>query len=117
LKRESKYLPRTSSLEGESRLNEEYADSAGGFDGSSTTSESVYTEKHDICSIDYSAANNLAAASEDCSSSSHMGNLEAVESSILDLKLKVNCLQNDSDEIGVETKHLSEQIAAEISSG
>ncbi|WJX32629.1 hypothetical protein P8452_20931 [Trifolium repens] len=117
LKRESKYLPRTSSLEGESRLNEEYADSAGGFDGSSTTSESVYTEKHDICSIDYSAANNLAAASEDCSSSSHMGNLEAVESSILDLKLKVNCLQNDSDEIGVETKHFSEQIAAEISSG
>ncbi|CAJ2644321.1 unnamed protein product [Trifolium pratense] len=117
LKRESKYLPRTSSLEGESRLNDEYADSAGGLDGSSTTSESIYTEKHDICSIDYSAANNLAAASEDCSSSSLMGNLEAAESSILDLKLKVNSLQSHSDEIGVETKLFSEQIATEISSG
>jgi len=162
LKRESKYLPRTSSLEGESRLNEDYADSAAGFDGSSTTSESVYTEKHDTheveslkstmsgdlgvlslgqspqrekgeapdnqfppqdnawahgWSIDYSAANNLAPASEDCSSSSLKGNLEAVESSILDLKLKVSCLQNHSDEIGVETKLFSEQIASEISSG
>ncbi|CAI8597472.1 unnamed protein product [Vicia faba] len=165
LKREPKYLRRTSSLEGEAGLNEEYADSAAGFDGSSTTSESVNTEKHDICSthevdslksavsgdlgalslgqspqrekgeapnnqfppqdnawahgwsIDYSATNNLVAASEDFSSSSLNGSLEAVESSILDLKLKVNCLQNHSDEIGAETKLFSEQIVAEISSG
>ncbi|XP_012567357.1 uncharacterized protein [Cicer arietinum] len=165
LKRESKDLLRTSSIEVESGLNEEYADSAAGFDGSSTTSESVYTEKHDICSmhevdslkstisgdlgvlslghspqpekgeapdnqfpsqgnarvhgwsLDYSAANNLAVASGDCSSSSLKGNLEAVESSIVDLKLKVNCLQHHADKIGVETKLFSEQIAAEISSG
>ncbi|RDX92958.1 hypothetical protein CR513_24844 [Mucuna pruriens] len=154
LKRESKDLPRISSLEGESGVNEEYADSAVGFDGSSSTSESIYTEKHDISSthevdslkstvsgdlgglslsqspqpekgeapdnqfpsqgsdwvhgwsVDYSAANNLAAASEDSSSSRLKGNLEAVSS-----------LQNHADEIGVETHKFSEQIAAEISSG
>ncbi|XP_058787683.1 uncharacterized protein LOC131662024 [Vicia villosa] len=165
LKRESKYIRRTSSLEGEAGLNEDYADSAAGFDGSSTTSESVNTEKHDICSThevdslkstisgdlgalslgqspqlekgeapdnqfppqdnawahgwskDYSVADNLVAASEDYSSSSLKGSLEAVESSILDLKLKVSCLQNHSDEIGAETKLFSEQIVAEISSG
>ncbi|XP_027334384.1 GRIP and coiled-coil domain-containing protein 2 isoform X2 [Abrus precatorius] len=161
LKRESKELPRISSLEG----NEEYADSAAGFDGSSTTSGSIYNEKHDISSthevdslkstvsgdlvglslsqspqpekgeatdnqfpsrgsdwvhgwgVDYSAANNLAAASEDSSSSKLKGNLEAVESSILDLKLKVSSLQNHADEIGVETHKFSEQLAVEISSG
>ncbi|XP_027904494.1 putative leucine-rich repeat-containing protein DDB_G0290503 [Vigna unguiculata] len=165
LKRESKDLPHLSSLEGESRINEEYADSAAGFDGSSSTSESIYTEKHDISSahevdslkstvsgdlgglslnqspqpdkgeapdnqfpaqgsdrvhgwsIDYSAADSLAAASEDRSSSRLMGNLEAVESSILDLKLKVSSLQNHADEIGVETHKFSEQLATEISSG
>ncbi|KAG5034639.1 hypothetical protein JHK87_009549 [Glycine soja] len=165
LKRESKDLPRISSLEGESGVNEDYADSAAGFDGSSSTSESIYTEKHDISSthevdslkstisgdlgglslsqspqpekgeapdnqfpaqgservhdwsIDYSAANSLAAASEDRSSNRLMGNLDAVESSILDLKLKVSSLQNHADEIGVETHKFSEQLAAEISSG
>lgn len=165
MKRESKDLPRISSLEGESGVNEEYADSAAGFDGSSTTSESIYTEKHDTSSmhevdslkstisgdlgalslsqspqpekgeasdiqfpsqsnarvhgwsIDYSAANNFVVASEDSSSSSLKGNVEAVESSILDLKLKVSCLQNDADEIGVETKKFSEQLTAEILSG
>ncbi|RZC06847.1 restin homolog [Glycine soja] len=165
LKRESKDLPRISSLEEESGVNEDYADSAAGFDGSSSTSESIYTEKHDISSthevdslksavscdlgglslsqssqpekgeapdnqfpaqgsdrvhgwsIDYSAANNLAAASEDRNSSRLMGNLEAVKSSIFDLKLKVSSLQNHADEIGVETHKFSEQLAAEISSG
>ncbi|XP_014501037.1 putative leucine-rich repeat-containing protein DDB_G0290503 [Vigna radiata var. radiata] len=165
LKRELKDLPHISSLEGESRINEEYADSAAGFDGSSSTSESIYTDKHDISSahevdslkstvsgdlsglslsqstqpdkgeapdnqfpaqgsdrvhgwsIDYSAANNLAAASEDRSSSRLMGNLEAAESSILDLKLKVSSLQNHADEIGLETHKFSEQLATEISSG
>ncbi|KAK7353118.1 hypothetical protein VNO80_18557 [Phaseolus coccineus] len=165
LKRESKDVPHISSLEGESSVNEEYADSAVGFDGSSSTSESIYTEKHDISSthevdslkstvsgdlgglslsqspqpdkgeapdnqfpaqgsdrvhgwsIDYSAANSLAAASEDRSSSRLMGNLEAVESSILDLKLNVSSLQNHADEIGVETHKFSDQLATEISSG
>lgn len=162
LKRESKDLRRMSLLEGESEVNEDYADSAAGFDGSSTTSESIYTEKHDISSthevdslksgdlgvpslslspqpekgeapdnqfplqgnarvhgwsIDYSATNSLAAAFEESNSSSLKGNLEAVESSILDLKLKVSCLQNDAHEIGVETKRFSAQIATEISSG
>ncbi|KHN09149.1 hypothetical protein glysoja_025610 [Glycine soja] len=46
-----------------------------------------------------------------------MGNLEAVKSSIFDLKLKVSSLQNHADEIGVETHKFSEQLAAEISSG
>ena len=32
-------------------LNEEYADSAVGFDGSSNTSESLYAEKHEVSSI------------------------------------------------------------------
>ncbi|XP_068480125.1 uncharacterized protein [Phaseolus vulgaris] len=165
LKRESKDVPHISSLEGESGVNEEYADSAVGFDGSSSTSESIYTEKHDISSthevdslkstvsgdlgglslsqspqpdkgeapdnqfpaqgsdrvhgwsIDYSAANSLAAASEDRSSSRLLGNLEAVESSILDLKLNVSSLQTHADEIGVETHKFSDQLATEISSG
>ncbi|XP_057442265.1 uncharacterized protein LOC130733988 [Lotus japonicus] len=164
LRRESKDPPRISSLEGEPGANEEYAESAAGFDGSSTTSESIYTEKHDVSSthevdslkstisgdlgiqslgespqpgkgdaadnqfpsqgsdwvhgwsIDYSAANNLAATSVDSSSSSLKGNLEAVESSILDLKLKVSCLQNYADEIGVASNKFSEQLTAEISS-
>ena len=38
------------SLEEEVGLNEEYADSGVGFDGSSNTSESLYAEKHDISS-------------------------------------------------------------------
>ncbi|KAG6655661.1 GRIP and coiled-coil domain-containing protein 2 [Carya illinoinensis] len=46
-KKESQELP---SLEEEVGLNEEYADSAVGFDGSSNTSESVYAEKHDVSS-------------------------------------------------------------------
>ncbi|XP_020212082.1 centrosome-associated protein CEP250 [Cajanus cajan] len=159
LKRESKDLPRISSLEGESGVNEEYADSAAGFDGSSSTSGSIYTEKHDISSthevdslksavsgdlgglslgqspqpekgeapdnqfpsqgsdwvhgwsVDYSAA------SEDSSSSKLKGNLAAIESSILDLKVKVSSLQNHADEIGVETLKFSGQLATEISSG
>ncbi|XP_059631442.1 uncharacterized protein LOC132274229 [Cornus florida] len=44
---ESKDLP---SLEEEVGLNEEYADSAVGFDGSSNTSGSLYAEKHDTSS-------------------------------------------------------------------
>ncbi|KAB1205441.1 hypothetical protein CJ030_MR7G010618 [Morella rubra] len=46
-KKESQELP---SLEEEVGLNEEYPDSAVGFDGSSNTSESLYTEKHDVSS-------------------------------------------------------------------
>ncbi|XP_073021991.1 uncharacterized protein [Primulina eburnea] len=40
-----------SSLEEYADLNEEYADSAAGFDGSSNTSESIFAEKHDTSSI------------------------------------------------------------------
>ncbi|XP_030947361.1 early endosome antigen 1 isoform X4 [Quercus lobata] len=47
-KKEPKDLP---SLEEEVGLNEEYADSAVGFDGSSNTSESLYAEKHEVSSI------------------------------------------------------------------
>lgn len=46
-KKESKELP---SLEEEVGLNEEYADSIVGFDGSSNTSESLYAEKHEVSS-------------------------------------------------------------------
>ncbi|XP_075641232.1 uncharacterized protein LOC142612943 [Castanea sativa] len=46
-KKEPKDLP---SLEEEVGLNEEYADSAVGFDGSSNTSESLYAEKHEVSS-------------------------------------------------------------------
>ncbi|KAE9587162.1 putative EEIG1/EHBP1 domain-containing protein [Lupinus albus] len=152
LKRETKDLPCATSL-GESGVNEEYTDSAAGFDGSSSTSGSIYTEKHDISSIhevdslkrsisgdlgvslsqshqpekgsdwvhdwsiDYSAANNSAAALEDNRSSIDKGNLEAVESSILDLKLEVSSLQNHADEIGVDTQKFVEQLGAEIMSG
>lgn len=159
-KKESKELPRVSSLEGEAGGNEEYVDSAVGLDGSSTTSESIYAEKHDMASthevdslkstasgdlgglslskspqpekgdasnpsrgsdwvqgwkVDYTAANDLVAASEDTVRLE--GNLEAVESSILDLKLELCSLQNNADEIGVETQKFAEQLAAEISSG
>ncbi|KAL1344573.1 hypothetical protein HN51_018454 [Arachis hypogaea] len=159
LKRESKDIPRISSLERESGVNEDYADLAAGYDGSSTTSESAYTEKHDVSSTheidslksmvsgdlvgqssqpekrdapdgqvlsqgshwvhgwsaDYSASDNLTAPSED--NSSLKGNLGAVESSILDLKLTVSSLQNHADEIGVETHKFSKQLSAEISAG
>ncbi|KAK9983409.1 hypothetical protein SO802_032934 [Lithocarpus litseifolius] len=47
-KKEPKDLP---SLEEDVGLNEEYADSAVGFDGSSNTSESLYAEKHEVSSI------------------------------------------------------------------
>ncbi|KAK6940114.1 NT-type C2 domain [Dillenia turbinata] len=46
-KRDSRELP---SLEEEMGVNEEYADSATGFDGSSNTSESLCAEKHDTSS-------------------------------------------------------------------
>ncbi|KAF7829900.1 restin-like protein [Senna tora] len=159
-KKESKDLPCVSSLEGEAGMNEEYADSAVGLDGSSTTSESIYAEKHDLSStheveslkstasadlgglslnqspqpekrdasdpsrgsdrvqgwrVDYTASSDVAAASED--TSKLKGNLEAIESSILGLKVEVCSLQNHADEIGVETLKFSEQLAAEISSG
>ncbi|OIW14522.1 hypothetical protein TanjilG_04955 [Lupinus angustifolius] len=163
LKRETKHLPCATSF-GESEVNEEYTDTAAGFDGSSSTSGSIYTEKHDISSIheveslkrsisgdlgvslsqspqpgkgdapdnqfssrgrdwvhgwsiDYSAATNSAAALEDNRSSIDKGNLEAVESSILDLKLEVSSLQNHADEIGADTQKLVEQLGAEIMSG
>ncbi|KAE9609018.1 hypothetical protein Lal_00020035 [Lupinus albus] len=163
LKRETKDLPCASSL-GESGANEEYTDSAAGFDGTSSTSGSIYTEKHDIYSIhevdslkstfsgdlgvslsqspqplkgdtpdnqfpsqgsdwvhgwsiDFPAANNSTSAVEDSISSRDKGNLEAVESSILDLKLEVSSLQNHADEIGVETQKFSEKLATEIMSG
>ncbi|KAL5779601.1 hypothetical protein ACOSQ2_010338 [Xanthoceras sorbifolium] len=47
-KEKSKELP---ALEEEVGINEEYADSAVGFDGSSNTSESLYAEKHDTSSL------------------------------------------------------------------
>ncbi|XP_010261173.1 PREDICTED: golgin subfamily A member 4-like [Nelumbo nucifera] len=47
-KSESKELPL---LEEEMELNEEYADSAAGIDGSSNTSESLYAEKHETSSV------------------------------------------------------------------
>ncbi|XP_073143475.1 uncharacterized protein [Henckelia pumila] len=40
-----------SSLEEDMNLNEEHTDSAAGFEGSSNTSESLFTEKHDTSSI------------------------------------------------------------------
>lgn len=46
-KDKSKELP---SLEEEAGLNEDYTESAVGFDGSSNTSESLYAEKHDASS-------------------------------------------------------------------
>ncbi|XP_044475017.1 putative leucine-rich repeat-containing protein DDB_G0290503 [Mangifera indica] len=47
LKEKSKELP---SLEEKVGMNEDYADSAAGFDGSSNTSESLYAEKQDTSS-------------------------------------------------------------------
>ncbi|XP_031272980.1 myosin-9 isoform X1 [Pistacia vera] len=47
-KEKSKELP---SLEEEVGMNEDYADSTAGFDGSSNTSESLYAEKQDTSSI------------------------------------------------------------------
>lgn len=159
-KKESKELPCISSLEGEVGVHDEYADSAVGIDGSSTTSESIYAEKHDMSSthevdslkstmsgdfgglslnqspqpekgdasdpsqgadcvqgwrVDYTTASDVVAASED--TSRLKGNFEAFESSIHDLKLEVCSLQNQVDEIGVETQKVAEQLAAEISSG
>ncbi|CAL0319368.1 unnamed protein product [Lupinus luteus] len=144
LKRETKDLPCASSL-GESGANEEYTDSAAGFDGSSSTSGSVYTEKHDISSIHEvdslksTISGDLGVSlgqspqpgngdtpdnqfpSQGCDWvhgwSIDKGNLEAVESSILDLKLEVSSLQNHADEIGVETQKFSEKLATEIMSG
>ncbi|KAI9107090.1 hypothetical protein K1719_022618 [Acacia pycnantha] len=160
LKKESKGLPLASSLEREAGMNEECADSAVGLDGSSTTSGSIYAEKHDTFStneldglkcttsgdlgglslsqspqpekgdafvpsqgsdwvqdwrVDYTTANDIVAVSED--TGRLKADLEAIESSILDLKLEVSSLQNHSDEIGAETLKFAEQLAAEISSG
>ncbi|XP_019416966.1 PREDICTED: putative leucine-rich repeat-containing protein DDB_G0290503 isoform X2 [Lupinus angustifolius] len=144
LKRETKDLPCASSL-GESGTNEEYTDSAAGFDGSSSTSGSVYTEKHDISSIHEVGSlkstmsgdlgvslgqspqpekgdtpdNQFSSQGSDWVHgwSIDKGNLEAVESSIFDLKLEVSSLQNHADEIGVETQKISEKLVTEIMSG
>lgn len=158
-KKESR-LPLVSSLEVEAGMNEECAESAVGLDGSSTTSESIYTEKHDMSStneqdgrkcttsgdlgglslsqssqpekggafdpsqgsdwvqdwtVDYTAADDIVAASEH--TSRLKGDLEAIEASILDLQLEVSSLRNHADEIGTETLKFAEQLAAEVSSG
>ncbi|KAI4337739.1 hypothetical protein L6164_016117 [Bauhinia variegata] len=159
LRRESKSkeIPRVPSLEGEAGTTGEYVDSAVGFDGSSTTSESLYAEKHDTSSqheVDslkgsipldlggqslsqspqpekedasdnqfssrqsdwlHGWSSDYSAACED--NSRLRGSFEAVESSMLDLKLEVSSLQNHADEIGIETRKITEQLAAEISSG
>ncbi|XP_028757470.1 coiled-coil domain-containing protein 18 isoform X2 [Neltuma alba] len=159
-KKESKGLALASSLEVEAGMNEECADSAVGLDSSSTTSGSMYAEKHDMSSTneldglkcttsgdsgglsltqshqpekgdalgpsqgsdwvqdwraDGAAANDIFTASEDTSRLRE--DLEAIESSILGLKLEVSSLRNHSDAIGAETLNFAEQLAAEISSG
>lgn len=145
-------------------LNEEYADSGAGFDGSSNTSESLYAEKHDTSSSheieslkstvsgdlagpslsqsspqekgdpsnhrflpqgtnewphgwgsDYSADNDFANVYEE--NSRLRGSLEAAESSIVELKLEVNSLQNHAEEIGIEAQKVSHLLADEIASG
>ncbi|KAK6938192.1 NT-type C2 domain [Dillenia turbinata] len=157
---DSRELP---SLEEEMGVNEEYADSATGFDGSSNTSESLYAEKHDTSSIhevdslkstvsgdiggvslgqsprqekggsdhsllaqgsndwvrgwnsDCSVDNELANAYEE--NCRLRGSLGVVESSIFELKLEVNSLQNHADEIGSKTHKFDQQLSAEIASG
>ncbi|KAF2291473.1 hypothetical protein GH714_024552 [Hevea brasiliensis] len=123
------------SLEEEVGPNEEYADSAVGFDGSSNTSESLYAEKHETSSTheidsirmqgtndwvhgwssDYSVDNDLAAAYED--NIRLRGSLEVAESSIHELKLEVNSIQSHADNIGHEAQKFAKQLDAEIASG
>ncbi|GAB4845239.1 hypothetical protein Ancab_038648 [Ancistrocladus abbreviatus] len=45
------------------------------------------------------------------------GSLEAAEQSIHELKQEISTLQSHADDLGVETKKLAEQLAAEIASG
>ncbi|PSS31670.1 Sporulation-specific protein [Actinidia chinensis var. chinensis] len=66
-------------------------------------------------SSDYSIDNDLAIAYEE--NNRLRGCLEVAESSILELKLEVSSLQNHADEIGIEARNLSQQFAAEITSG
>ncbi|XP_052201388.1 uncharacterized protein LOC127807523 [Diospyros lotus] len=69
-KTESKDLP---SLEEETNLTEDYADSAVGFDGSSNTSESLYAEKNDNSST-HEIDSLKSAASGDLNGLSHFQN-------------------------------------------
>ncbi|KAE8658979.1 polygalacturonase-like [Hibiscus syriacus] len=111
-------------------LNEDYGYSAVGFDDSSNTSYSLYTEKHGMSSIHeldslkHSASDDLAGLhhspqqeKEDPSNSRLRGCLEAAESSIQELQTELSLLQNHASQIGDETEKFAEQLVAEISSG
>ncbi|KAM7253378.1 hypothetical protein ACFE04_025996 [Oxalis oulophora] len=155
LKERFRELP---SVEEEVGPNEEYADSAAGYDGSSNTSGSVCAEKQDTSSSneinslkstssgdltrlsqspqrkkgnisdlqgtngwdhgwtsEYSLNNDMAAMYEE---KAKLGaNLEAAESSILELKQEVSSLQRHADEFGAETQKFAEQLVSEIASG
>ncbi|KAJ9707514.1 hypothetical protein PVL29_002517 [Vitis rotundifolia] len=135
------------SLEEEGGLNEEYSDSATGFDGSFNTSESLCAVKHDTSSTheidslkstisgdlnglsytqsqkgDPSDQRFLAQGSNDWIHGWSLdyyvdSDLEVVKSSIIELKLEVSSLQSHADEIGVETQKFAKQFTAEIASG
>nr|GFA66693.1 EEIG1/EHBP1 N-terminal domain-containing protein [Tanacetum cinerariifolium] len=45
------------------------------------------------------------------------GSLEAVESSIIELKMELSLLQSHANEIGNETQKFSQELASEIASG
>lgn len=66
-------------------------------------------------SSDYSMDNDLTIAYEE--NSRLRSSLELAESSILELKLEISSLQNNADEIGIETQKFAHQLASEISSG
>ncbi|KAK8291191.1 hypothetical protein V6Z12_D06G046300 [Gossypium hirsutum] len=134
-----------SSLEEDVGLNEDYGDSAVGFDGSSNTSESLYAEKHDtsstheIDSIKSTVSGDLTGLGhspqqEKGDPSDHRflaqgtnnwgswldrlrGCLEVAESSIQELKREVSLLQNHASQIGAETEKFAQQLVTEISSG
>ncbi|KAG8377348.1 hypothetical protein BUALT_Bualt08G0023800 [Buddleja alternifolia] len=133
-----------SSVEEEVNLNEEYADSAAGFDNSSNTSGSLYAEKHetfstheidslksttsgDVHMVSHGESPNtekgdLSANSMDNElamareeNNQLRGSLELAESSLFNLKLEVASLHSMTDELGTETQKFSHLLAAEVS--
>lgn len=107
----------------ETGIHEEYSDSQVTCDDSSNTSENYKNDPsitHEVDSFKNmvsekrNGSDDLAIAYEE--NQRLRGSLEVAESSISELKMEVNTLQNHANEMTTETQKLQQDLATEIAS-
>ncbi|CAI9301802.1 unnamed protein product [Lactuca saligna] len=125
VKTQRQVRPHSKDLVDETGIHEEYSDSQVTCDDSSNTSENYKYDPsitHEVDSIKNrvtksekrNGSDELAIAYEE--NQRLRGSLEVAESSISELKMEVNTLQNHANEMCKETQNLQQELAIEVAS-